>query len=138
MVLAHSLLLTTRRRSPDLAVLRVLGMSPRQVAAAVGVMAGTLTVIGLLLGPVLGVAVGRVVWAEVAANIGVAGDIAVPWWLALVVPAALLLTAAGGGAAGPSGGAAVAGPGAAVRVAPVRRSRPARRRPTAAPRPRAG
>jgi len=93
-VLAHSLLLTTRRRSPDLAVLRVLGMSPRQVAAAVGVMAGTLAVIGLLLGPLLGVAVGRVVWAEVAANIGVAGDIAVPWWLALVVPAALLLTAA--------------------------------------------
>jgi putative ABC transport system permease protein len=93
-VLAHSLLLTTRRRSPDLAVLRVIGMSPRQVAAAVGVMAGTLTVIGLLLGPLLGVAVGRVVWAEVAANIGVAGDIAMPWWLALVVPAALLLTVA--------------------------------------------
>jgi putative ABC transport system permease protein len=93
-VLAHSLLLTTRRRSSDLAVLRVIGMSPRQVAAAVGVMAGTLTVIGLLLGPLLGVAVGRVVWAEVAANIGVAGDIAVPWWLVLVVPAALLLTVA--------------------------------------------
>lgn len=93
-VLAHSLLLTTRRRSPDLAVLRVLGLSPRQVAAAVGVMAGTLAVVGLLLGPPLGVAVGRVVWAEVAANIGVAGDIAVPWWLALVVPAALLLTTA--------------------------------------------
>jgi ABC-type lipoprotein release transport system permease subunit len=34
-----------------------------------------------------------VVWAEVAANIGVAGDLAVPWWLFLVVvPGALLLT----------------------------------------------
>ena len=33
------------------------------------------------------------VWAEVAANIGVAGDLAVPWWLFLVVvPGALLLT----------------------------------------------
>ena len=43
-------------------------------------MAGTLTVIGLVLGPVLGVAIGRVVWGEVAASIGVAGDLAVPWW----------------------------------------------------------
>jgi putative ABC transport system permease protein len=92
-VLAHSLLLTTRRRRGDLAVLRVLGMTPRQVAASVGVMAGTLTVIGLVLGPILGIAIGRVVWAEVAANIGVAGDLAVPWWLFLVVvPGALLLT----------------------------------------------
>jgi predicted lysophospholipase L1 biosynthesis ABC-type transport system permease subunit len=92
-VLAHSLLLTTRRRGPDLAVLRVLGMTPRQVAATVGVMAATLTVIGLVLGPVLGLALGRVVWAEVAANVGVAGDLAVPWWLFLgVLPGALLLT----------------------------------------------
>lgn len=92
-VLAHSLLLTTRRRRADLAVLRVLGMTPRQVAATVGVMGGTLTVIGLLLGPVLGVAISRVVWGEVAATLGVAGDLAVPWWLFLVVvPGALLLT----------------------------------------------
>jgi putative ABC transport system permease protein len=92
-VLAHSLVLTTRRRGADLAVLRVLGMTPRQVAAAVWVMAGTLAAIGLVVGPLLGLALGRVVWAEVAANIGVAGDLAVPWWLFLVVvPGALLLT----------------------------------------------
>ena len=51
------------------------------LAFSVGVMAGTLTVIGLVLGPILGIAIGRVVWAEVASNIGVAGDLAVPWWL---------------------------------------------------------
>jgi hypothetical protein len=90
-VLAHSLSLTARRRGTDLAVLRVVGMTPRQVAGTVGVMAGTLTLIGLVLGPVLGLAIGRVVWAEVAASLGVAGDLAMPWWLLLVVvPAALV------------------------------------------------
>jgi hypothetical protein len=90
-VLAHALVLTARRRSPDLAVLRVIGLTPRQVAAVMGVMAATIAVIGVLLGPVLGLAVGRVVWAEVAAAVGVAGDLAMPWWvLALVAPVALV------------------------------------------------
>ena len=58
-VLAHSLVLTVRRRSADLAVLRVIGLTPRQVAASVGVMAATLTAIGLVVGPLLGLAIGR-------------------------------------------------------------------------------
>ena len=92
-VLAHSLVLTVRRRSTDLAVLRVIGLTPRQVAASVGVMAATLTAIGLVVGPVLGLAIGRVVWWEVAMGIGVAGDLALPWWLLVVaLPAALLVT----------------------------------------------
>ena len=94
-VLGHSLVLTARRRGADLAVLRVIGLTPRQVAATMGVMAGTIVLIGVVAGPLLGLAVGRVVWAEVAANVGVAGDLAVPWWLLVAVPpAALVVTTA--------------------------------------------
>ena len=93
-VLAHSLVLTVRRRSAELAVLRVIGLTPRQVAASVGVMAATLTAIGLVAGPVLGLAIGRVVWWEVAQGIGVAGDLALPWWLLVTVaPVALAVSA---------------------------------------------
>ena len=92
-VLGHSLSLTTRRQAGDLAVLRVIGMTPRQVAATVATMAGAIALAGLLVGPVLGLAVARVVWAQVAGTLGVAGDLALPWWVLLVaVPVALLAT----------------------------------------------
>jgi ABC-type antimicrobial peptide transport system permease subunit len=57
-------------------------------------MALTIGAVGLALGPVLGLAVGRVVWGEVATGIGTAGDPAVPWLLlALAVPLVPLGTA---------------------------------------------
>lgn len=92
-VLAHSLVLTARRRAPDLAVLRVIGLTPGQVGGALVAMAATIALVGLLLGPPLGLAVGRLVWAEVAQGIGAAGDPAVPWLLLLVaVPVVLVGT----------------------------------------------
>jgi putative ABC transport system permease protein len=87
-VLAHGLVLTTRRRSRDLAVLRAIGFTPWQVAAALLTAACTAAVVGLVVGVPLGLAVGRVIWFEVADGIGVAGDIAVPiGLLLLLVPA---------------------------------------------------
>ena len=92
-VLAHSLVLTARRRAPDLAVLRVIGLTPGQVGGALVAMAVTISLVGLAIGPVLGVAVGRVVWGEVATGIGAAGDVAVPWTLLLAaVPVVLIGT----------------------------------------------
>jgi putative ABC transport system permease protein len=92
-VLVHSLVLTTRRRAPDLAVLRVIGLTPAQVGGALVTMALTIGVVGLALGPALGLAVGRVVWGEVATGIGTAGDPAIPWLvLVLAVPAVLVGT----------------------------------------------
>jgi hypothetical protein len=89
-VLAHALVLTVRRRAPDLAVLRVIGLTPRQVGGALVAMAATIGVVGLVLGMVLGLAVGRVVWGEVARGIGAAGDPALPWGLlAAAVPGVL-------------------------------------------------
>ena len=92
-VLVHSLVLTARRRAPDLAVLRVIGLTPAQVGGALVTMALTIGVIGLALGPALGLAVGRVVWGEVASGIGTATDPAVPWLvLVLAVPVVLVGT----------------------------------------------
>jgi len=92
-VLVHSLVLTARRRAPDLAVLRVIGLTPAQVGGALVTMALTIGVVGLALGPALGLAVGRVVWGEVASGIGTAADPAVPWRvLALAVPTVLVGT----------------------------------------------
>jgi putative ABC transport system permease protein len=68
----------------------VIGLTPRQVGAAMVAMAATIGSVGLALGPPLGVAVGRVVWGEVARGIGTAGDPAVPWRLILLaVPVVL-------------------------------------------------
>jgi hypothetical protein len=93
-VLAHALVLTVRRRAPDLAVLRVIGLTPRQVGAALVAMAATIGVVGLVLGPLLGLAVGRLVWGEVARGIGAAGDPAVPWTLLVAAVPGVLVGAA--------------------------------------------
>jgi hypothetical protein len=92
-VLAHALVVTTRRRARDLAVLRVIGFTPRQVAASVVTMAGTTAVIGLVVGIPLGLAVGRLVWREVATSAAVAGDMRLPLLLLIVVPVAVVVGA---------------------------------------------
>ena len=89
--LAHALVLTTRRRARDLAVLRTIGLTPGQTGGTVASMALTTALVGLALGTPLGLGVGRLVWYEVARSTGVAGDPLVPGTLLLaLVPAALV------------------------------------------------
>jgi ABC-type lipoprotein release transport system permease subunit len=99
--LAHVLLTSVRRRRRDLAVLRTLGMSRRQVQAVVAWQAVALASTALALGVPLGVVADRWAWAVFAGSAGVAGDASVPPpLLLLAVPAALLaavLIAAGPG-----------------------------------------
>lgn len=78
LALVHALAVTTRLRRRDLAVLRALGARPRQAAAAVLATSGTIAAIGLVVGLPLGWATARLVWGEVAASTGVAGDVVVP------------------------------------------------------------
>lgn len=92
--LGHGLVLTSRRRQHDIAVLRSLGFTPRQVAGAVLTTAGVTSALGLVLGLPLGLAAGRVVWHEVALATPVATDVALPSaLLAVIVPLVLLAAA---------------------------------------------
>jgi ABC-type lipoprotein release transport system permease subunit len=63
---AHALLTGARSRSHDLAVLRALGLTPRQAAACVTWQAAIIGVVALVIGIPLGVVVGRQVWRVLA------------------------------------------------------------------------
>jgi MacB-like periplasmic core domain/FtsX-like permease family len=63
---AHALLTGARSRSHDLAVLRALGLTPRQAGACVTWQAAVIGVIALAVGIPVGVVVGRQVWRLLA------------------------------------------------------------------------
>lgn len=110
--LVHTLVGAVRRHTRDAAVLAVLGATPGQVRAALGVLAGTTVLPGVVGGVLLGLGAGRVLWWQVASETGVAPDVAVPVWpIVLIVPAVLA-------------GAAILGALPALRLArtPVARS----------------
>lgn len=88
---AHALLTVSRRRAKELAVLRAVGLSPRQAAACVGWQAVVVAAIALLIGIPVGLAIGREAWRRVAASIPLVyvGPFD-PRLLALVVPGALI------------------------------------------------
>ena len=90
--LAHTLVTLTRRRRRDLAVLKTLGFTRGQVAAAVAWQATIVAGIGLLVGLPIGVALGRWAWTLFAEDLGVVPEPVTPLWpVLLVVPATLLL-----------------------------------------------
>lgn len=92
--LIHATVTTVRWRRRDLAVLRVIGFSGRQVRSTVRWQAWVPVLLGLLVGLPVGVAVGRWVWALVARGPGAPGDATIPIAaLVLLVPAALLFAA---------------------------------------------
>ena len=64
--LGHVLATAVRRRRHDLAVLRAMGFRPLQVAGCVSWQAVTVSLVALLLGIPLGIAVGRWSWRWVA------------------------------------------------------------------------
>ena len=90
--LAHVLVTGVRRRRRDLAVLKALGFTRRQVRAVVAWNATALAAAALLVGVPLGVVAGRWTWAAFADAAGVAtsATIDVPLML-LVIPATVVL-----------------------------------------------
>jgi ABC-type antimicrobial peptide transport system permease subunit len=90
--LAHVLLTGVRRRRRDLAVLRALGLTRRQVQAVVAWNATALAAAALLIGVPLGIVAGRWAWAVFAdaAGVAAAATVDVPLVL-LVIPATVVL-----------------------------------------------
>ncbi len=84
--LAHAVVLSARRHRPQLAVLRTLGFSRGQAAAAVRWQATVIGVAAVAIGLPLGVIAGSWGWRAVAERLGVASGPAVPL-LAIAVAA---------------------------------------------------
>ena len=72
--IAHALVTTVRRRRRELAVLKTLGFVRGQVRGTVACQAGTLTLVGLVVGVPAGILVGRFAWRLVTDALGVASS----------------------------------------------------------------
>jgi len=88
---AHALMTVSQRRARELAVLRAVGLTPRQAAACVGWQAVVVAAVALLIGVPLGLVIGREAWRRVADSIPLVyvGPFS-PGLLAVVVPAVLV------------------------------------------------
>jgi hypothetical protein len=90
--LAHTLASSTRRRRHDLAMLKSLGFTRRQLRQAVAWQATAIAGIALLIGLPAGVAAGRWAWRLLAAQLGVLPEPAVPLTaIFIAIPAALVV-----------------------------------------------
>lgn len=86
----NALAVNVRRRQREAGVLRSLGLLRRDLRRAVLVMAVSIVAVGIVLGSVIGFALGASVWRVVAEGALVAGDAAPPVGVvAALAPAAL-------------------------------------------------
>jgi hypothetical protein len=90
-VLVHLLVTSVRARRRELAVLKTIGFTRRQIATAVAGQATTLVGIALVVGLPLGLIVGRVTWSRFASNIGVVAGVVWPALGVVVVAVAAVL-----------------------------------------------
>lgn len=91
-VLAHTLTTSIRRRRHDLAILKTIGFTRRQVALAVVWHATTLAAVALAIGVPIGLLAGRRVWDAFAEGLGAVSETTVPTLAILVtLPVTLLL-----------------------------------------------
>jgi hypothetical protein len=89
---AHALVTAVRRRRRDLALLKTLGFTRRQVSTSVAWQATTLAAVALAIGVPLGVIVGRWAWTALADSLGTVAQPIVPVLaLALAVPIVMII-----------------------------------------------
>jgi hypothetical protein len=90
--LAQTLVTSVRARRNDLAILKTLGFSRRQVRSAVAWQATTLIAVALAVGLPLGVLAGRWIWRVFAEGIAVAPEpVLSAAWILAAIPATILL-----------------------------------------------
>ena len=90
-LVGHALMTSVRRRRRDLALLKTLGFSTRQVAATVAWQASAFAFVGVVFGVPAGWALGHWLWSLFAAQVGIPDTSVLPLEAVLVVPAILLL-----------------------------------------------
>ena len=76
--LAVALLASVRQRRPELALLKTLGLTRRQVRAVVAWQASVTLLVAALVGVPLGILAGRWAWSTFAASLGVAPVTVIP------------------------------------------------------------
>ena len=89
--LALSLIASVRRQRRDLALLKTLGFTARQLAATVASQASAIAAIAAVVGVPVGIAIGRQLWILFARNINAVAQPSVPASLILVATGALIL-----------------------------------------------
>jgi len=77
-VLAHLLVTSIRNRRRDLAIVKTLGATRRQLALAVAWQATPLVAVALVVGVPLGIVGGSLVWRAFANDLGIADAVSVP------------------------------------------------------------
>ena len=89
--LALTLIASVRRQRRDLALLKTLGFTARQLAATVASQASAIAAIAAVVGVPVGIAIGRQLWILFARNINAVAQPSVPASLILVAAGALIL-----------------------------------------------
>jgi ABC-type antimicrobial peptide transport system permease subunit len=91
--LGLTLLASVRRRRRDLALLKTLGFTRRQLAGAVAFQSTVVAVVGLVIGVPLGIATGRWLWILFARGLSAVPDPVIPVASVILAAAAALLLA---------------------------------------------
>jgi ABC-type lipoprotein release transport system permease subunit len=89
--LGFTLVASVRRRKRDLALLKTLGFTQRQLAAAVAWQASVTAITGVVVGVPVGAALGRQLWILFAREIYAVPKPTVPWSVMLVAAGALVV-----------------------------------------------
>lgn len=74
----HALVAAVRSRRQEIAVLRTLGFTRRQVLSAIAVQAGLIALVGLAIGIPFGLVVGRLAWTALAERLGAVVELVTP------------------------------------------------------------
>ena len=91
--LTHLLVVSVGQRRREMGLLKALGFVSRQVGATVYWQATTVTLVGLVVGVPVGIALGRVIWRAFALNVGVVPEAVVNPWVIVGLGAAVLVGA---------------------------------------------
>jgi hypothetical protein len=91
--LANALVASVRRRRRDLALLKALGFTRRQLSATVGWQATVTMGLAVLLGVPIGIALGRSLWLAFARSVGVVPTPTVPVAALVLVGLGMLVLA---------------------------------------------